>query len=117
LLFGQGAYQTLAKPLPTCFHCIESNHFGAYINEGLKKGDSFNQYLWYTKFEYYPNQRFYVEKLSRNHSQTLTYKIPSEWQSGDRLLLLQPDLLESIPTHLTIKQRQEKFSISEIELG
>lgn len=116
LLFVAMSHHVIYKELPTCTHCIESNQFGSMINSGLKKGRNFDGYFWSTPFEYSLNQVFYIEKLKRNHQQILLKKSPSEWQEGDKIFLLHPTMLDSIPSHLSVKNKTENFSIIEIEL-
>lgn len=103
-------------PIPTCEYCIESNHFGELVNSGIQEGRDFSGYAWATGFKYYATPLFYIEKLKREQGQTVTRKRANQWEKGDKIFMLQPMLLDSVPQNMKAKLINNKFGILEVQM-
>lgn len=52
----------------------------------------------------------------RKYNQAMVFKTPKEWEAGDKVLLLQANLLDEIPSHLGANIVEDKYGILEIEI-
>lgn len=116
LISGKQISENIQKGIPTCEYCTESNQIALFLKDGIQNGKNYAGYILSTQFAYKAIPVFYKEMYQRKYKQPMVFKIPKEWGDGDRVLLLQANLLDEIPSHIGANIVEDKYGILEIEI-